>query len=122
MPQTVGARTTATEKDQEKDRTTAARAEQIRAGRERLLKMRVGTAPSEVASEAELAPDAVALIAAARHETALAVQQAKVAWRTALVCAACVAIGMAVGAWAGVKVVRKVNRDTIDMERIAAEA
>ena len=122
MPQTVGARTTSTDKDQEMDRSAAARAEQIRAGRERLLKMRVGAAPLVEASETEQAPDYAALLAAAHHETALAVRQARLAWRTALICAACVAIGIGVGAWGGVKVFRKFNRDTIDMERLAAEA
>jgi hypothetical protein len=122
MAQTVGARTTATDKDPETDRPTAARAEQIRAGRERLMKLRVGAAPLEEASETDQAPDAMALLAAARHETALAVQQAKMAWRTALICAFCVAIGIAAGVWGGVKVVRKINRDTIEIERVAAEA
>ncbi|HEX4796029.1 MAG TPA: hypothetical protein VH370_19735 [Humisphaera sp.] len=135
MPQIVGARTTATEKGQEMDRATVERAEQIRAGRERLLKLRVSAgsgvsaapgigagAADEKAQIGDDISDAEALLAAARHETALAVQQAKMAWRTALICAFCVAFGIGAGAWAGVKVVRKINRDTVEMERVAAEA
>ena len=126
MPQIVGARTTATEKGQEMDRATVERAEQIRVGRERLLKLRVSAgsgvsaapgigagAADEKAQIGDDISDAEALLAAARHETALAVQQAKMAWRTALICAFCVAFGIGAGAWAGVKVVRKINRDTV---------
>ena len=105
------------------DRPAAARAEQIRAARERLTKLRLGAGPAdEIFQIDDDASDAEALLAAARHETALAVQQAKMAWRTALICAFCVALGIGAGAWAGVKVFRKINRDTIEMERIAAEA
>jgi hypothetical protein len=120
MPQTVGARTKNVENDELAGRTTASRAEQLRAGRERLMQLRIRSA--DVDTAVEETSDMGALLLAAQHEAAAARLQARMAWRTAWICAACVAIGMAAGAWGGLKVYRKLTRDTIDMERLAADA
>src|SRR2546423_717609 len=126
MPQRNRAGAQALQSDELTVRSLAARAEELRARRDRLMQLQIDTdeEAGDIRDVEEPQPESnvAELVALARLEAQHARQKARTAARFGWIAIGCMSVTVAGGAWASIQVFHKLNRDAVEIERSTAQA